>query len=118
MDDMRSAFGLRVVQSRSVTDAKQRRKKQFIIVPIEWADRLDQACHACTFKLALALLHRHWKAGSNEPVLLPNVGLGVSPGTKWRGLVELESLGLVTIERRARKSPRVTILNPPGDGIA
>lgn len=67
MDDMRSAFGLRVVQSRSVTDAKQRRKKQFIIVPIEWADRLDQACHACTFKLALALLHRHWKAGIMNP---------------------------------------------------
>jgi hypothetical protein len=35
---------------------------------------------------------------------------GVERRAKWRGLMELERLGLVAIERRQRKSPLITVL--------
>jgi hypothetical protein len=84
----------RPIKSKVVETIKQRRKNKFVMVPVEWMDRLDSARHASTFKIALRLLYRHWKAGSNQPVTLSNTGLGgVARGTKWRALAELESLG-------------------------
>ena len=90
--------------------ARRRRQNQFVMVPLEWKIRLGGAHSVYTFKVALELLYRHWKSGG-KPVLLPNVGIdGVPRGTKWRALGELESLGLITIERRPKKSPRITII--------
>ena len=120
-DNMRSAFSidkvklkrgnLKVVQSRAAMDAQQRRKTQFVKVPMEWIDRLDRARHTSTFKVAFELLHRRWKGG-DKPVLLPNAGLaGVSRIEEWRALAELELLGLIAIERRRRKAPLITILD-------
>ena len=117
MNNMRSAFGLpkhgnlSVVQSRAAISAQQRRKKHFVILPMEWIDRLEHARHVSTFKVAHELLYRRWKTGQ-QSVLLPNTGLaGVSRWGKWRALLELERLGLIAIERRRRKSPKITILN-------
>jgi hypothetical protein len=109
-DSLRSAFGfpkLRTIQSRAAISAQQRCKKHFVIVPMEWIDRLAHARHASTFKVALELLHRCWKTGQ-QSVLLPNTGLaGVSRKAKWRALAELERLSLITVERRRRKTPRL-----------
>jgi len=37
---------------------------------------------------------------------------GISRQSKWRGLVELEKVGLVTIERRPNRSPIVRVNLP------
>ena len=89
-----------------------RRQDRFIIVPVLWADRLADARYTSTLKLVLHLLYEHWKRGG-QPVPLSNVSLssaGVNRRTKWRALGELERLRLIEVERRPRKSPRVTLL--------
>jgi hypothetical protein len=91
---------------------RARRQDRFVIVPATWAGRLTDARHASTLKLALYLLYRHWKSGG-QPIPLSNVfaaSVGVSRRSKWRAINELEHLKLITVERRPRKSPRVTLL--------
>ena len=72
MNNMRSAFGLpkhgnlSVVQSRAAIGAQQRRKKHFVILPMEWIDRLEHARHVSTFKVAHELLYRRWKTGQQS----------------------------------------------------
>lgn len=93
----------------------RRRSQQFIKVPIAWADRLATARYAATLKVAHRLLYEHWRGGG-RPVQLANVALarnGVSRYQKRRALWELESLGLVQVERRARKSPIVMVIEDP-----
>jgi hypothetical protein len=61
--------------------------------------------------VALHLLYRHWKNGG-QSFLLGNRALekeAVSRFAKWRALDELEQLGLISIERRLRRSPRITV---------
>jgi len=82
-------------------------------VPIAWADQLKAARYTSTYRLAHDLLHQHWKNGGQAIALTNVVSLknaGVSRGQKWRVLSELERLKLVAVERRPRKSPRVTLL--------
>jgi hypothetical protein len=89
-----------------------KRRDQFIIVPMAWKDRLTGAVHASTLKLALHLLHQYWK-NDGEAIGLSNIALtsaGVSRGQKWRCLRELEKLGLVQVERRKRRSPLVRVI--------
>jgi hypothetical protein len=92
--------------------AERRKKKHFIKVPQPWVDRLVGAHYIVTYRVALHLLYRHWRE-RGAPFTLANGVLslkGVSRGTKWRALRELEKLGLITIERRERRSPRITVL--------
>jgi hypothetical protein len=94
---------------------RARRQDQFTIVPMTWVNQLKgvRARHVSAFKLALHLLHQHWKNGGQTIALTNVVSLknaGVSRGQKWRALGELERLKLITVERRRRKSPRVTLL--------
>jgi hypothetical protein len=64
--------------------------------------------HVATWKLAACVLFLDWKGGG-EPVTLSNVVLnewGLPQGrTKRKALAELEALGLVSVERRAKRSP-------------
>jgi hypothetical protein len=95
---------------------KAKWRKQFVKFPWLWTDRLRTARHAATYKIALHLLYQHWRT-SGKPIVLSNVALadeGVAPGTKWRGLKELEQAGLIQIERRQRKSPIVTLFLTEG----
>ena len=117
-DDNFNIENLRIAETPTIMKAKaaarRKQEQQFVMMPLWWKTRLSRASHACTFKAGLESLYRRWRSGG-EPVLLPNVGLGVSDGTKWRALQELEGLGLVAIARRPKKSPLVTvILNPAG----
>lgn len=89
----------------------QRQYGHFVKVPGAWVEKLAQARYVVTYRVALHLLYQHWK-GRGRPILLANGQLkmgGVSRGTKWRGLRELERLGLISIERRPRKSPIITV---------
>jgi hypothetical protein len=104
------------IKSMVIESIRRRQKTRFVKVPLLWMERLAHARQARTFKVALQLLYRHWKAGGGKPVVLPNAGLiGVRRGTKWRGLVELEKLGLIAIQRRSRKSPLITVFDSPGE---
>jgi hypothetical protein len=53
-----------------------------------------------------------WKDGG-EPFRLSNGAVameGVPRQRKWDALGELEQLGLITVERRKRKTPRITVI--------
>jgi hypothetical protein len=83
-----------------------KRVKDFVMVPMSWLDELE-GCSGHTYHVALHLLYLHWK-NRGKPFPLANGMLrydGVSRQSKWRALLELERRGLITIERRPRKSP-------------
>ena len=102
-----------VLQRRAVVPGRiQRRRRHFISVPMAWFERLIGASGQ-TYRIALCLLYLDWR-GSGEPIQLANGLLqidGVSRQSKWRALADLEHRGLITIERRPRRSPMIT-LNP------
>jgi hypothetical protein len=65
-----------------------------------------------TALVALYLLHRAFKE-HRQTVKLANSSLasqGIYRQQKWRALIELETLGLISVERRPRKSPIITLL--------
>jgi hypothetical protein len=87
---------------------------EFTMVPEIWLKRLRDASHA-TFRLAIALLRLNYRHANHAFRLTnpPLEDMGVATGSKWRGLMELEGLGLITIERRGFKSPTVKVLHAP-----
>jgi hypothetical protein len=90
----------------------QKRREQFVMVPWTWIELLAKAHHIATYRVALHVLYRHWKGGG-VPFTLSNTAMvaeGVTRWRKWEALRELEQLGLVRVERRARRSPRVTVV--------
>jgi hypothetical protein len=98
-----------------VTQANQRRRRRFVLVPWEWKERLCKARYATTSDVALHVLHRNYET-RGKPFTLANgvLGeLGVSRNQKRRALVELEQLGLITVEWREKKSPVITVLLVP-----
>jgi hypothetical protein len=101
----------------AVTPKKiKRRRRQFTMMPGIWQERLVGARYIASYRAALHILKRHWE-NSGEPFTLSNGAMeleGVGRGAKWRALLELEQLELITIERRKRKSPRVTALHTTG----
>jgi hypothetical protein len=89
----------------------KRRRQQFVMVPWVWAEKLATVRYIATYRVALHVLYRHWK-GRGEPFTLSNGAMlmeGVERRAKWRALRELEGLGLIIIERRRRRTPRITI---------
>jgi hypothetical protein len=100
-----------IAERRAVVPRKiQKRRRHFVKVPWSWVERLTRARYIATYRVALHILYEHWRAGG-RPLSLANGAIeGIARGTKWRALRELEYLGLVSIERRKRKAPRVTAL--------
>jgi hypothetical protein len=90
----------------------RKRRQQFVLVPWTWIERLAQSQSANTYRVALTLLFLHWK-GNGDPIKLGNGMLamdGVGRFAKYRALTELEQYGLITVNRRPRKSPIVTLI--------
>jgi hypothetical protein len=104
-------FRLSPDQVRTITPSKiLKRRAHFIRVPFGWLERLNGASGKA-YSMALHLLYRHWRA-NGRPFTLSNGMLkidGIGRTSKWRALTELEGLGLVSIERRPRKSPAITV---------
>jgi hypothetical protein len=74
-----------------------------IMFPLAWYEALNGA-PATTYRVAICLLHLHWKEGGG-PIKLPNGMLrtdGVNRQAKWRGIapaaVELGKEALPTFE--------------------
>jgi hypothetical protein len=84
-----------------------KRREQFVMVPLAWAERLAGA-QGTTYTVALHVLHWDWKH-RGEPFKLGNgwFRIGTSRYSKWRALTDLERRGLIAVERRPRKSPIV-----------
>ena len=96
----------------SVPRKVQKRRQHFVRVPWTWVEPLADAHHIATYRVALHLLYQHWKTGG-QTIALANGSLameGVTRRRKWEALGELERLGLITVDRRPRRSPLVTVL--------
>ena len=100
-----------IAEMRIGTPAKiLKRRKDFVIVPMAWDERLT-GCTGHVYKIAIRVLYLHWKH-HGKPFLLPNGMLlydGVSRYSKYRALPKLERLGLITVERRRKKSPTIHV---------
>jgi hypothetical protein len=103
---------LRVNSERVRQPARPKKwRRQFIRVPWQWVERLQETRRVSTYRLALLLLYEHWRTGG-RPILLSNIGLadeGVGRRSKWRALAELEQVGLIELKRRRRHAPRAIV---------
>jgi hypothetical protein len=86
------------------------KKRKFIKVPWSWAEHLDGASGR-TYFVALQLLWLHWRhnGGAVKFANRALTGSGMDRHTKYRALDELERRGLISVDRRARKSPLVRL---------
>jgi hypothetical protein len=79
-----------------------------------WVDRLKGHRGHPTMAVAFHLIHETWKCNGGS-IKVPNGMLeidGVTRKVKWRVLNEFEEVGLISIERRQRKSPIIKVLLP------
>jgi hypothetical protein len=92
---------------------REGRQRVFTSVPREWELRLLQAKRISTYRLALELLYLNWKDSGKPIVVSSKVARAakISARSKWEALAELERLGLIEVDRRPRKSPRVVLLH-------
>jgi hypothetical protein len=96
----------------------QRQQEAFAIVPLWWVKRLRQTRCIATYRVALHVLYQNYKAGG-KAFTLSNVAMaeeGVTPRQKWRALQELETLGLISIKRRKRRTPLIAVITTTEKG--
>jgi hypothetical protein len=89
-------------------------RREFVRVPWGWVEHLREAKRVSTYRLALVLLYEHWRTGGRL-IVLSNAGMrpeGLTRQSKWNALVELRDLGLIKLETRSRKSPRIVLRFP------
>ena len=97
--------------------AGKRKARHFIPpIPLGWFQRACQLPgKAPVLASVLWYLHRLKKS---KPFALAQArldGFGITRQAKYRALEALEAAGLVSVERRPKKSPIVTILDRPPD---
>jgi hypothetical protein len=95
----------------------RKQRAGFTKFPNAWKEKLV-GCHGNTYHVALTLLYKYWRQGSHNPIKLPNGMMGIegfSRHAKYRALNNLERRGLVTVQRRRRKSPLVALLLVDGE---
>jgi hypothetical protein len=92
--------------------AKRKKRKPFVMVPLE---TMVVACAALNCRKALVwlwLLHQVWRT-KKRTVRVPNKALaqlGVTRDVKRQALEQLEAAGLVNVDRRPRNTPLITVL--------
>ena len=87
-------------------------KDAFVKVPLWWIREATKATDTPMALVAIELLHTAFRARSSS-FTLPNGRLakwGVSRESKRRALQRLEAAGLILVERRPRKTPKVTLV--------
>jgi hypothetical protein len=89
-------------------------RERFVKVDLGWIAPLDKCANATanTYRVAIHLLDARFQA-HDIPVTVPNgwlEELGISRFAKYRALAVLKGLGMITVERRPRKSPIVSII--------
>jgi hypothetical protein len=89
----------------------RKRRGRFVMVPWHWVEKLKRQPWY-VHHVAFFLLYLNWQRGDRGPIKLASGMLvrdGVNRNSKRRALKELENLGLITVERRPKKSPFVTV---------
>jgi hypothetical protein len=97
--------------------ARRRKGGRFIPpIPLGWFQRACQL-HGKAPVLACVLwyLYRLKKSKTFGLAQARLNGFGISRHSKYRALEALETAGLISVERRPKKSPVVTILDQPND---
>jgi hypothetical protein len=92
--------------------SKRKKTVRFARVPLKWAARAATATKTPKALVWVRLLYLAWEQNS-QTFDLPSKWLeqhGVNRFAKNRALKELAAAGLITVERRARKSPLVILL--------
>ena len=87
-------------------------------IPVAWLSKALSLSGGYPVGVGLALWHLSAMKHNERTVHLSNVELarwGISRQSKWRVLAALEAAGLVTVQRRAKASPLVTIIVDPVD---
>jgi hypothetical protein len=110
--EKKDAMTIRTVQTKAVAARQQKRRGHFVRVPMAWVEQLTSTSRPTTVILALHILYEHWRAGG-RPFRLANMALlqkGISRKRKYTGLRELETLGLIEVARRSRRSPIITAI--------
>jgi hypothetical protein len=90
----------------------QTKKDTFVKVPLWWIEQATRATRTPQAFVAIWLLHLAWQSKSME-FTLPNDRLakhGADKRAKRRALANLEKAGLIKVERRNRKPPKVTLV--------
>jgi hypothetical protein len=93
-------------------DMRKRFVTDFVKLPMTWIKGLKNAKLAATWRLAAFLLYRAWRR-SDEWIVVSNMTTadwGITRRQKCAALQELESLGLVQVERSGNHSPIVKLM--------
>jgi hypothetical protein len=101
-------------QARNKSKGK-RWQRMYTLVPREWELRLLEAKRVSTYRLAIELLYLHWH-GKGSPITVSGKvaqAAKLSGRSKGNALDELEGLGLIEVDRKPRKAPRVVLLHTP-----
>jgi hypothetical protein len=92
--------------------AAAKKKDLFVKFPLWWAVEAAKAAKSPATLVCVHMLHSSWKARSLT-FPLSNAWLeqrGVTREVKRRVLRDLEAAGLITVERRSGRSPRVSLV--------
>ena len=103
----------RVMEQQARKSKRKGWQRICTLVPREWELRLLEAKRISTYRLAIELLYLHWY-GKGKPVTVSGRvarAVKISARSKWEALAELERLGLIVVNRKPRRSPRVTPLH-------
>jgi hypothetical protein len=96
--------------------SKSRSKsRSFIMVPVAWVERLGSCRSRAVYVLMLHLLRREFQE-KGKPFPLGNDALGQGAASRFakrRALLKLEEVGLISVERRPRKSPMILVHKIP-----
>jgi hypothetical protein len=102
----------RLAELKAKAPVKGRKVAPFAKIGFTPAARAFTALNCQKAMVSVWLIHRIWKRQSLT-VSVPNgelAKLGVSSDAKGRALRQLEAAGLISIDRRPRKTPLVTLL--------
>jgi hypothetical protein len=89
----------------------QNKKDTFVKVPLWWIEQATRATRSPQAFVCIWLLHLAWQSKSMT-FPLPNDRLtkrGADKRVKRRALANLEKAGLITVDRRAGKTPTVSL---------
>lgn len=83
-------------------------------IPLAWLSIASKLPGKAPLAVALSIMFEVGRRKQTEIVLTSAIceRFGVNRKSKYRGLHALEDVGLVSVERRPRKNPIVTVLEP------
>ena len=102
----------RLKELRAAAPERRKKVEPFCKVPMWWMAEATKATRTPKAMVCIHLLHTAWKRKSTTfPLSNATLGKsGVSRGRKRDALRELETAGLITVERRHGRAPLVTLV--------